>query len=370
MKYIYALFLLVVFSQIATSQELVTPKPGQISTENDGFKITFPSTPVRNVRPADPANGKQEIIQYITGGERNTYIAIFSDFPTVLDKASVNARFELAKLSMLTPPGSTLVRETPVTSGDYYWKDIITEEEDDSTHFTRIIIARQRLFQIFYIAHERLSKATEQAREYHEKEAEKFFNSFSIIKLPEPKFAVEFPSDFKVRIEKGVFYSDYLGFSIHMPVNWKKLTKEQMRLAYNTGLQSKGLKSTEAKLNRLNIAILLSLVKEDRIQANVMALTMSVEKTEYPDVKPDAAIKGFIKHVLADDEKALKMLSASKIGGKDFAWTETQGGKGNPRQRIYMGNVKGMIFTIAFTYQNPNSLKHLLSLLNTAKFTE
>lgn len=266
-----------------------------------------------------------------------------------------------------------LIDEKEIYFGDHYGKEFVVENET-ITVTQRVLFIEQRFFQLFVITKGNHSKLSEKSKAYNQDKVNKFFNSFSVTRLPAIKeTAIELPESFGVKIENSVFRSDYFGVTIALPKNWNVVDREETEVLKDISRQNinsnlPGLADkTNLSLKNTEILLMLTKVSLDK-GINDAVLTISAEKTSFPNFLPKAVIKSFEKEAVTDDETVTISNPSQMLGGKEFAWIETFNRVRNTKNRFYVANLNGIAFEIFLLYKNEGDLNLMLEAIKGIKF--
>lgn len=361
-------------SNVRGVMPIIPPPPSSkiFESKSGGFKIRFPATPTETVNNFQAGFGNAEIRQFALQTTVAYYGLNYFDFPTIItDKSELKIRYAGIKEKLTAVSGNRLMSENELFFGDNYGQEYLFENSF-ATMTVRLITVKQRLFQIFVITSGNNSTSSETLKKYNDELKGRFFNSFEITSLPNPSVeAVNLPEDFGVSIADNKIKIDYFKFSMQLPENWKVVSKAQTQLFKELGAQrvqdDKNKEIYNLSIKNTEILFLAS-KSEVETSVNNAVLTIAAERSSFPNFLPKIAIESLKTTFLEENEKLLIDSTQAMIDGVEFYWIEAENTVDKTKQRIYIGNRKGLMLEIFFFYKNQEDLKTLLKSLETVKF--
>ncbi|MCD9187409.1 MAG: hypothetical protein LUM44_13320 [Pyrinomonadaceae bacterium] len=353
---------------------MVAPLPTNkiFESKSGGFKIRFPANPTETVSRFQAAFGNAEMHQFALQTTVAYYGINYFDFPTAIDdKTELKIRYTAIKEKLTALPGNRLLSENDLFYGENYGQEYLMEN-GLATMNVRLVTVKQRLFQIIVITNGNYSSSSETLKSYKKEIKDNFFNSFEVTSLPNPtEEAVNLPENFGVSVAGNKIKIDYFKFSMDLPEKWNVVSKAQTQLFKEIGAQRvQDNKNKEVyNLSLKNTEILfLSSKSEIQTSVNNAVLTVAAERSSFPNFLPKIAIETLKTTFIEENEKLVIDPTQAMIGGVEFYWIEAENTVDKTRQRIYIGNRKGLMFEIFFVYEDQEDLRTLLKSLESAKF--
>ena len=343
-------------------------------SDEGGFKIKFPGTPVKKTSTIDTPAGQILMTKLSASSSVATYAIAFMDFPAaVTDPLELKIRYDGGRDAVLRGmPGSTLVDEKDMYFGDRFGREFVVEDSAVTATY-RVFLVQQRLFEIVVFTR-RLGKAPEQVRSNYKKTIEDFFNSFVITNIPAPKEQPpQFPASFGVKIEEGNFTSDFFEFSMKLPENWHLPSAEErefMEESKNSSSRKKSKVQEQLELSAKNSQELLSVMKFPIGSEENSALRIIAERTSFSNFVPlrslqIASERLYVGHLGLQVTKPVENV---KLNGVEFARVGLLNPNNGAKVDIYMANRKGLALEFILSYSSDADLARLESSLQTVNF--
>lgn len=338
-----------------------------------GFSIKFPGPPAKKVIPFEGGFGPATMISYELTASFSFYRASYFDLPTALtDETDVKIRFDDIKNLYLSRGNAFLADTREVRFGDHPGQQF-TIETPQVTFTVRCIAIQQRIFELVVGTRGSYRLWTQRIKDFHEKQTEEFFNSFSPDKVPAPQFTnVPLPADFGVKVENSVFRVKFFDLSMELPPTWHLVSGDMLGLAVDMGKE--GIKqrlpgrTDEIDLSVKNSQELLMLTKVPiETGENDAVMEIAAEKMSFPNFRPEAISKNITTRFLGVSDSVIKPITTVKLGGTDFSSTEVLLGDKSLKKRTFIANVKGIALEIALLYRKDEDLKVILDALQTIK---
>lgn len=343
-------------------------------SDEGGFKIKFPGTPVKKTSMIETAAGQIHLTKLTAASTVANYAVAFMDFPAaVTDPLELKVRYDGGRDAVLRGmPGSALVDEKDMYFGDRYGREFVVESAALTATY-RVFLVQQRLFEIVVFT-PRLSKAPEQVRANYRKTIEEFFNSFVITNIPAPKEqSPQFPESFGVKVEQGVFSSDFFEFTMKLPQNWKPLSAEELEFMENSRDNSSRKKSKgqeQLELSLKNSQDLLFVMKLPVGSEENSGLQIVAERTSFANFNPLRSLQVASERLYVGQLglQITKPVESVKLNGVEFARAGLVNPNNGAKVDIYMANRKGLALEFILSYSSDEDLKRLESSLQTVNF--
>ena len=339
----------------------------------EGFSINFPGPPVKSIVPINAAFGMTDIKVYQFSSSLSFYRVSYFDLPAVLDdEADIKIRFDWLKNTYLSKGDAVSFDDHEVRFGDHPGREFSIETPVVS--FTvRCIAIQQRIFELVVGTKGSYRQWTDRIKDFHKKNTENFFNSFSADKVPPPKLsAVPLPADFGEKVEGSVFSVNFFHLSMTLPPTWHRLTGEMLELAKDIGRESvkrhlpDQILAVERSIKNSQELLLMTRVPVESGE-NDAVLEIVAEKSEFPNFLPEAITKNISTRYLGVSDTVTKPITPVKLGGVDFSCVEVLLGDKNLKKRVYVANLGGVIFEIALIYRKDEDLQVMLRSVDSLK---
>ncbi len=341
-----------------------------------GFRLDFPFKPTRTIKTVKGAYGETPTVNFQALSEKVGFILAYTDLPSLLkEKVEIETQLDGVKLRFLNMKNSRLLKEEEINIGGNFAKEYIFET-DEMTVFTRGTIARQRFFQISFMAQIELSKLSASEKKLVEDRAAAFLNSFAITKLPDfVDNTKNLPDDFGITVEETIFKSKYLKLEMELPENWyfiENWDSDSVTELLREEIDSSTPKAKEELDFSIKNTKILLLMSKEKIEAENKSalLTLAVEKMPFPNTLPEVMVKYYQEYSLGKNVKITKPISTSIFGGQKFAWIEYFNPEDKTTERFYAVNIDGLMFEVIVVYKSQADLKKMLASLGTIKFVK
>jgi hypothetical protein len=343
-------------------------------SDEGGFKIKFPGTPMKKTSTIDTAAGQISMTKLSASSSVATYAVAFMDFPAaVTDPLELKIRYDGGRDAVLRGmPGSTLIDEKDMYFGDRFGREFVVEDTSVTATY-RVFLVQQRLFEIVVFTR-RLGKAPEQVRNNYKKTIEDFFNSFVIMNIPAPKEQPpQFPTSFGVKIEDGNFTSEFFEFSIKLPENWHLLTAEEREFiedSKNSISKKKSKAQEQLELSAKNSQDLLTVMKFPVGSEENSALHIIAERTSFANFVPLRILQIASERLYVGQLglQVTKPVENVRLNGVEFARVGLLNPNNGAKIDIYMANRKGLALEFVLSYTSDADLARLESSLQTVNF--
>ena len=345
---------------------------GLYESKLGGFKVAFPSDPVVSTRDTETSYGQTKVTTYTLLSTLAAYVVVHLDFPTAIkDKFDLDTRFDSMRDIQMKTSSSRLISETELFFGDNYGRDIVIAN-DKATTWTRAFVVGQRLFGLTVVTPGNFPTQSTTLKTSNEERVKKFYNSFVVTNIPKPLLeVVELPSDFGVTTTGSTFSSSALGVSFQTPAEWKVVETGDADALFEIGKDevsrtqpklAEHLRSTET--NRLLLTV--SKTELDRAISPAI-MTVIVERVSYPNFLPISVAENFSRY-LGPSHKVVMKPTLQKLGGVEFAVTETQNSESKSYLRVFFANRRGMCLEFSLVYKDKGDLNVMLRSLETLAF--
>ncbi len=370
------------WSTVTFAQTKPLPPPRVVSglssdysyeSKEGGFKVGFPSRPEVSTVEKESSFGKTPITVCALVTSMATYSVTYVDFPTVLtDKYDLNVRFDAMRDSQEKQLSGRVMTDSEYYFGTYYGRSNVIESAA-VTISIRTFVVGPRMFILIVQTKGKLSTQSEKLRTANENRINKFFNSFLITKVSEPKtVAVELPSDFDVMADQGTFSSKFFDLSLSSPDGWVTFNRDNSEMILDLGKELVKGKEPELveRLTPQNARVLGVFSNGDAEKGVATSFFMIMaERAPYPNFLPSAVAKTYLTLYLDQPDKVTKPVSAIKFGGADFAWIETFDTKSNLYSRLFFSNRRGISLEFLMIYKDESDLKAMLKSMDSLKFS-
>ncbi|HEV7645170.1 MAG TPA: hypothetical protein VGO50_14595 [Pyrinomonadaceae bacterium] len=346
---------------------------GRNRSKAAGFSIGFPSAPGKKIIPFDTAFGPSNMISYELGTSLSFYRATYFDLPAVpTDEADIKIRFDGIRDIYLSGGDAFLADSQEIRFGDHPGQQF-TVETAQITFTVRCIAIQQRIFEIVVGTKGSYRMWTQRIKDFHKKQTDDFFNSFSADKVPPAKLvAVSLPADFGAKVENSVFSIKFFDLSMNLPASWHLVTGDMLGLVVDIGQESikrrvPGQKdAVELSVKNTQELLLITRVPIETGE-NDAAIEIVAEKMPFPNFLPESISKNIATRFVGVSDSVTKPITPVKFGGIEFSSVEVLLGEKNLKKRTFVANLKGIALEIALLYQKDEDLKTMLDALQTIK---
>lgn len=371
----------------AKKRDLYSRRFRRFTSGEGAFKVGLSARPKRRVNQLEQPFGKSDFIIYSLPTRFAHYAVTYFDTPAIVTGEAYRAlNLERQKQGILTKiKGSKLLSERKAKMSGFEGMEYKFSQNGNTT-LMRVIFVKQRLFRVLITTRGIDGKLGKRTARFNRTLRKKFFDSFVVTKLPEPKYkSVELPKDFEVFVNAKSFRSDYFGIQMNLNDNLEILNSFESRFLKD--VTSKAIDEENGKhksllkesLENSKIIFLAYVVSEsgsDESQNDNPAeetqklILISVESSDYPVFDPVQGLKTTMEIGLEPTEKIVSTAKREIINGIEFGWYETYDSRDKLYQRIYMANLKDLAFQIYFNYETEQELTEMLKMVKSIKSSE
>lgn len=356
------------------SADRVQTSGRQFVSEEGGFRVDFPVKPTRSAQKVGSGVGAMEIVQYQVITPISLYMVMYNDNPQVpTDPETLKFLYDAARDRIKAGEGRKLIVESDFYTDKFLGREMIHEYGGD-TSFHRMVLVGSRLYQPIIGMRGRYSTATAAMKAVMRKNADKFFATFEVTEKPPPAApTAEMPQSFGVEVGKGVFKSDYLGFSFDLPKDWIVFSKEESDLLKQSVRENTNItKPQNRELLKLSLdrtRILVVMTTDPAKSATTASLAVGAENLGFSNFDINSAIKNIEQFAVQREGKTITLKpEIVTINGVKFARLENYQSELKIKQRLYLANIKGLALEFVFTYSNEADLEVMEQSLRTVSF--